>query len=82
MKSLLVFLCLTTTAFAQQPPSPMEQALNGKLSAEINNGLQCVSVNISISQAFAANKEALTKAEARIKELEAKYEPKPEEKKD
>jgi hypothetical protein len=62
----------------QQPPSPMEQALSGKLISEINNGLQCVAANISFQQQVAALQAALTKAQDRIKELEAKYEPKSE----
>lgn len=77
-KTLLagLFCLIATAAFAQQqPPSPVEQACNYKLSAEINSGLQYSAALITV-------RGDLAKAQARVKELEDKYEPKkPDEKK-
>lgn len=50
--------------------SPMEQALSGKLMAEINGGLQCVAANITLQQELTIAQQALTQAQARIAELE------------
>jgi hypothetical protein len=59
----LIFV-LANPAFAQQPQQPpMEQALAGKLMAEINAGLQCSAGTVGLQQQLAA-------PQARIKELE------------
>ena len=65
----LAILLLAAPAAAQQQATPNEQALLAKITTEMNAGLQCTSALISATQAMA-------KAEARIKELEDKYEPK------
>jgi len=67
MRIIAVLLLLITPALAQQSPS--EQALSSKLLAEINAGLQC-------STTLLSERAELQKAQARIKELEEKYEPK------
>lgn len=56
----------------QPPPAPLEQALGRKLMVEINDGLQCQASLISLGSV----QQDLAKAQARIKELEAKLEPK------
>lgn len=58
-----------TMAQSAAPQSASEQALGQKLMTEINGGLQCHADKISVDQ-------ALAKAQARVAELEAKYEPK------
>lgn len=63
-------LLMTSPAFAQQQPSAGEQALGAKLMQELQAGLICSTSLISVQT-------ELAKAQARIKELEAK----PEEKK-
>jgi len=63
----LAFVLLATGALAQQ--SPAEQACNMKLGNEITQGLQ-------YAAALIQTRTDLAKAEARVKELEAKYEPK------
>lgn len=66
------FMLLAVPAGAQQQQlaqTPLEQALAGKLLAELNAGLKCVADDIGLQQRFAAS-------EARVRELEAKYEPK------
>lgn len=72
MKKLLFFFLLATvaTAFAQQQPSPNEQAMGTKLMQEIQGGLNCSASLIGVQA-------ELVKAQTRIKELESK----PEEKK-
>ena len=71
-----IFCLIATAALAQQQSqSPSEQACNYKLSAEINSGLQH-------DAALITARGELAKAQARVKELEDKYEPKaPAEKK-
>lgn len=59
---------LTQSSFAQTP-TPSEQACNMKLSSEITSGLQ-------YTAALITTRTELVKAQARIKELEDKYEPK------
>lgn len=54
-----------TPALAQQPTSPMEQALGSKLIQEINASVSCVAGMVTVQQQLAA-------AQARIKELENK----------
>lgn len=66
---ITVAVLTATPTFAQQA-SPNEQALGAKLMIEIQSGLSC-SANLIGAQA------ELAKAQARIKDLEAK----PEEKK-
>ena len=63
-------LVISSAAFAQQTAG--EQALSIKLSAEINAGLQC-------STSLISAQGVLAKLQARVKELEDKYEPKKEE---
>lgn len=75
MRQLLsaVFLFASASfAFAQQSPS--EQACNMKLGTEVTQGLQCTAGLIQL-------RAALDKSEARVKELEAKHEPKKDDKK-
>lgn len=80
----IAILFLATPALAQQPqqpqqpqqaqqPSPNEQAMSAKLIREISDGLQCSGNLIATTQKLQA-------AEARVKELEDKYEKKPEKK--
>lgn len=70
MKRLIaLFILLPGLAFAQQAATPTEQALSIKLSNEISQGLQC-------STAVITMQAELAKANARIKELEAKQEDK------
>jgi hypothetical protein len=84
---LLALVFLATPAFAQNAslPSPNERAIGAKLMAEINAGLTCSAALITaqddVTRVQAQNKsvqDELVKAQARIKELEAKYEPKGE----
>lgn len=63
---LALSLLIATSALAQQQ-TPSEQALGTKLMQEIQGGLNC-SASLITAQA------ELTKAQARIKELEAKAE--------
>jgi hypothetical protein len=69
--TIAIFLLIGSPAFAQQQQSPMEQALAQKLGIEVNASLQC-------SASLIAAQAQLTAAQARVKELEAKYEPKAE----
>lgn len=66
---MFCLLLLPFAAAAQQAPSPMEQALSVKISNEVSLGLQCHAALIGTQQ-------ELTRAQARIKALEEKYEPK------
>lgn len=66
----LALAALALPAAAQQSGSPYEQALAGKLIAELNAGLAC---NAGL---FKANAD-LAAAQARIKELEAELEARP-----
>ena len=59
---------LTQSSFAQAP-TPSEQACNMKLSSEITSGLQYTAALITA-------RNDLARAQARVKELEDKYEPK------
>lgn len=73
MKYLIGFL-LTAVSFSsafaqQQPSSPNEQALGQKVMQEIQLGLNCNAALITVQA-------ELTKAQARLKELEPKEEPK------
>lgn len=63
--ALLLVLCART--FAQQGPTPGEQALGAKLMQEIQSGINC-------SAELIGAKIELAKAQARIKELEPKKE--------
>lgn len=65
----LALLLVAELAFAQQPASSLEQALLQKLNVEVSSGLQC-------SVALITTQQESDKLKARIKELEAKYEPK------
>lgn len=79
MKRLILDLsCLFVIAFlaigfgiaiAQPTQSPMEQALGLKLITEVNTTLQCTAAQLTMQA-------QLTAAQARIKELETKYESK------
>lgn len=71
MRLLIIMLAvlIATPTFAQQA-SPNEQALGAKLMIEIQSGLSCGANLIGVQA-------ELAKAQARIKDLEAK----PEEKK-
>jgi hypothetical protein len=57
----LAFTLAASTAFAQAPPTPNEQALGQKLMQEINYGISCSGSNIAL--------------QAEIKRLKDKYEP-------
>lgn len=73
MRRILFALVLLIPAVAcsqPAPPSAAEQACNIKLGAEITQGLQ-------YSAALIQKNAEVERASARIKELEAKYEPKP-----
>ena len=74
MKTVLIVvtavLAFSCSAFAQQQPTPREQALLWKLGTEVESGVQCNTVLVQ-------NQQQLARAQARIRELEAKYEPKP-----
>lgn len=61
----LALLLIAGIAFAQQPATPLEQALSFKLSREMSDGIQCSAGAVTLQQ-------ELAKAQARIKELEAK----------
>jgi hypothetical protein len=67
--AIAIGLALPLPAHAQQQ-SPMEQAPSAKLGAEIGGSLQC-------SAALIVDQQALAQAQARVKALEEKYEPKP-----
>lgn len=69
-KALLIVLLSSFPAWAQQP-SPSEEAIGAKLMLEINLGLQC-------NAALVDDKRKLAAAQARVKELEDKYESKKE----
>jgi hypothetical protein len=73
MKMFFVFISLAGAipAHAQQQQTPMEQALSMKLLAEVNTTLQCTAAQVTMQGQFQA-------AQARIKDLETKYEPKAE----
>jgi hypothetical protein len=66
----VALVLLAVPALAQQQ-SPMEQALAQKLGIEVNASLQCSAAQIT-------TQAELAKAQARVRELEAKYEPKAE----
>lgn len=74
MKTFLLATVLAlgpVAAFAQQPgppPSPQEQALSGKLMAEINENIQLRSALIS------ANDRSIA-LQKQVDDLKAKYEP-------
>jgi cell division protein FtsB len=69
MKPLLILLAFTTAALAQQPtPS--------QVAGQINT------VVIQWAQTIEAQQAQIAKLQARVKELEDKYEPKPSDKKD
>jgi hypothetical protein len=70
VKALIIGLSLlaTTAALAQQQ-TPNEQALGTKLMQEIQGGLNCSASLITLQA-------ELAKAQARVKELEAKAEEK------
>lgn len=64
---IVLSLLTATSALAQAVGTPSEQAMGTKLMQEIQGGLNC-SASLITAQA------ELTKAQARIKELEAKAE--------
>ena len=66
---IVIFLFSAVPAFAQNQPAPNEQALGAKLMQEIQGGLNCSASLIGVQA-------ELVKAQARIKELEAKAEEK------
>lgn len=61
MKAALILVLLTVPAFAQQA-DPQAQAFSQEIMSQLNAKLQC--------------SVALIAAQARVKELEDKYEPK------
>lgn len=72
---------LASSAFAQTPQpqgSPEILALQAKLMQELSGALQCSTQFIALQQREAVLSADLVKAQARIKELEAKQEPKPD----
>lgn len=61
---------LSSSALAQQPPStPEAQALGAEIMAQLNAKLQC-------GTALITSQQALERAQAEIKRLTDKYEPK------
>lgn len=72
MKSIIILslLLASNAAFAQQTQT-MEKALGAKLMREINESISCNASLISLQ-------DDLMKAQTKIKELEAKAEPKKE----
>lgn len=71
--SLLVFwqlVAATAYAFAQE--SPQARALSDRVWAEVKSGVQCSMANYDLS-------DKLVAAQAEIKRLTEKYEPKPKE---
>jgi hypothetical protein len=65
MKKLFIVASLIATpCYAQQQQTPVEQAMGTKLIQEIQAGLTC-------SATLIATQAELTKAQARVKELEA-----------
>lgn len=66
---LSVALVLISSVALAQQPSPESQALAQKLMAEINANIQCSAAGITLAQ-------QLKDAQARIKALEDRYEPK------
>lgn len=71
LKTTLLLLCFSVSAaLAQQQASPLEQALGAKMMREMNDGLQC-SANVIVAQ------QQLAAAQAEVKRLTDKYEPKP-----
>lgn len=70
--AIVIFALLIAPAYAAdiQEQTPKDQALLTRLQTEIGVSLQC-------SEAYIGTQRVLTAAQARIKELEDKYEPKP-----
>ena len=64
-KFVIAFLLLPAAAFAQPAPTLTEQAMGTKIMQEVQAGLVC-GVNLLTAQVD------LAKAQARIRELEAK----------
>lgn len=71
MKFIVVFLSLISTAAFAQQATPSEQALSARLLQELQASVNCSTEAIAL-------KTELAKAQARIKELEPKVEPKVE----
>lgn len=67
--TILIALSASSAVYAQVPPTPEAQALAQKLMAEINSNIQCGAAGITLQQQLAA-------ANAKLKALEDKYEPK------
>lgn len=65
MIRLLAFLLSVSPAFAQQPPTPKEQALGARIMFEVNASVECNANLITLQR----ENEAL---QARIKALEPK----------
>lgn len=81
LRYLVLMVLCATPAFAQQqaPSTPLDQALGQKLMTEINDGIQCRAGTIALQNSLSSLQMEVAKAQARVKELEAKYEPKPTE---
>lgn len=74
LRYAIAFALLATPCLAQQAPTPNEQALSNKLMQELQEGVSC---NVQLI----TTKAELTKALARLRELEPKpAEAKPEQK--
>lgn len=70
--AVIFWFALVHSAHSQGvPPTPESQALAQKLMAEINANIQCTTAGITLQQQLVA-------AQAKIKALEDKYEPKKE----
>lgn len=62
----------TMAAFAQQPESAQVRALNFRIGAEINSNIQCTTTALTLQDQLAV-------AQAEVKRLSDKYEPKKDE---
>lgn len=70
MKKLAIIFCLLASqAFAQQQQTPKEQALAQRVGSEIGANIEANAIIIDLRQQLAT-------AQARVKALEEKYEPK------
>lgn len=71
LRTLTVLLLSTVVVYAQpqQKPSSLDQALAARIQQEMNNNIQCLVQSLDM-------KKELETAQARVKELEDKYEKK------
>lgn len=69
LKYLVVPFLMVSTAYAQEKQSPEVRALNMRVGAEINSNLQCSTAALTLQ-------DQLQTAQAEVKRLTEKYEPK------